>query len=317
MFVPDAPMNVPIAPISARDIVGQANIDNKLYSDLVNRISSDIRREYHTEYQDLLNKVAELSMKLNKQQSDLREFEKQRVAPLHELNFRRLEEMALLSRRLSDLEPLAEVLSSQDCRLNNIFERIEALERINSTEYIDNAQRNYEIVRGTQQKMDARIEKLESKTMLMPDFGATQKQYADIFNQLDIFNKRIEALENIGRQPSPWAMDSDVCELHRRITEVERFQNITHEQYQFNIKNKKTSQQGCQHEWGKNILFSMPPKRKCIKCDYVETFIPTVECVQAPYIDTLGLCIHGAPVKLNNCSECISGGAGATQGEAT
>lgn len=124
------------------------------------------------DYQSLLNKVAELSMKLNKMESSLREFEKQKV------------------------DPLKEVLSSHDCRINNIFERInkleetfkityelmlgalpidinkhfnnalsgriEKLEKINSPEFIDNAQRNYEIVRNTQHKLEERIENLEN-----------------------------------------------------------------------------------------------------------------------------------------------------------
>jgi len=81
-------------------------------SELLNRvltIENFIGQNYKSDYKDLLSMIGGMSEKIHKLQSDLREFEKQKVAPLRE------------------------VLSSHDCRINNIYERIEKLEQHTNT----------------------------------------------------------------------------------------------------------------------------------------------------------------------------------------
>lgn len=65
----------------------------------------------HKYIDELINNIANLSMKINKMQSDLREFEKQRHNVL-------VERVTLVK----------EVLSSHDCRINDLYSRIEKLE---------------------------------------------------------------------------------------------------------------------------------------------------------------------------------------------
>ena len=141
-FVPDAPYS------SASDVLKKASTDQHVYEGLCKRIAWDVLRElqnsqpyvsqpnvsqdgellkrvltienwigqnYRSEFQELFNNIGNLSLKLNTMQSDLREFEKQKVDPL--------------ARRVD----MCENSDIQECKMvrkfiNELKERIEALE---------------------------------------------------------------------------------------------------------------------------------------------------------------------------------------------
>jgi len=181
-FVPDAPKildclecgkkltddhNCDPQPNGAQDgdIQEQLNELRKIVSNIVKR-----QLEYHNKENELLNKVAELSMKLSKMQSDLREFEKQKV------------------------DVLRDTIHGQDIRVEKMFQRIEKLET-----HVNELDKQSEILAmeclSDNPNALERIEKLESKTTIIPDFDVTMKQYEGICGQLDIFSLRIQNLE--------------------------------------------------------------------------------------------------------------------------
>lgn len=108
-------------------------------------------------YQDLLNKVADLSMKLSRMESDLREFEKQRVDPLiadmkeFEADmFQAKAAWCLLEKRIDKLEKdnniifssqteIAKSVGTWDALHTDMFKRIEKLEYHNKIAGMANA----------------------------------------------------------------------------------------------------------------------------------------------------------------------------------
>lgn len=242
----------------------------------------------------LMNKVAELSTKLNAMQDSLREFEKQKVEPCFKKvdevidgmwnKIQKLEEhthpqthnlIDMLFVRVNKLEEhharqidenrkVSNLINAMDNDMFNLLSsRIEKLEGNNDRqleEYCSNAQRNYEIVRDTQQKLDERIEKLEE---ILPRYDELHKEWW----------KRIEKLEKhhtrqIDENRKLFRRIEGTYDINNVLTErIEKLESLVHKLFYTNCGGTlpENEKQECQHEWETNLGLLL---RKCKKCDY-------------------------------------------------
>lgn len=215
----------------------------------------------------VMHHVADLSMKINKMKSDLREFEKQRVEPLHykintiieQVPDEISEHIKPLIERIEKLELVQNVQS--DIVYKNLLLRIEKLEKHQDELY----------------KMISRIQEVNIKQ-------------ADYIDKLDhYFNDQIldkehrlcklESIAHSHSEENAWH-DSKIEPLIKKECQHEWFDSSTVNEPSRPIKVCKKCDktihpvlykgEECQHEWAGYLLASMPPQRQCKKCGHTE-----------------------------------------------
>lgn len=113
-----------------------------------------------------------------------------------------------------------------------------------------------------------------SHTMFVPDLK--NDHYSELI-------KRIEKLEKSTRFD-----DKSIDENFIRVSDFCR--NI----------DKRVEKLECNHDFGNTMLLSDPPKMQCIKCGYIICLPKMIHTTT----ETLSLCLHGRPIKFNDCARC-------------
>lgn len=93
------------------------------------------------------------------------------------------------------------------------------------------------------------------------------------------------------------------------LKRIEKLESLAHEHIPENhwypqrikpmIKVTTKHIEKCEHVWADYLLLAFPPKRQCVKCNFIETLGSNPkECSE-----TLSFCEHGMPVKFK-CDLC-------------
>jgi hypothetical protein len=233
---------------------------------------------------ELFKMIGDLSIKLNKMQSDWREFEKQRINPLQEGMIKLSERIGKLESYINNQAAIVHQLERDETLINRI---------INLEERADLAN---ECFAKLDNKLEEKIKTLEDKVDCLFSL--------DYIKSINDLRQRIEKLEDMEKHID----EIDRYECHNRalIDTLEKegvdkcFERIEKLESLFKDRDAEKGcpeKQECEHNFVDNLRNYT---KRCVHCGFEVDLRPFIK--DHPR-DTLKLCPHGVPVKMI-CTAC-------------